>query len=140
MDSSVAGRKHVITELHVVPHRPSPEIEQENIVRMPMGDSIELRCTSVGSEPAPSLRWLDEDGTRIPANATQGTGKYDVISSLRLTMTPQIIGSSFRCIADFSEYPDLANQESSNSVQIFNKMANGKTVTQMKCSTPVIIS
>ena len=131
----VKGRKHVLTNLYVVPHRPLPVIDQRRALRVPMGNTTYLQCKSVGAEPAPVLRWVDGEGNSLISTSHQGVGKYDVVSRLSLTMTPELVGTNYRCIADFSKYPDLQIQESPYSVYLFNKNEAGKKVTGFKCPT-----
>ena len=67
----VKGRKHVLTNLYVVPHRPLPVIDQRRALRVPMGNTTYLQCKSVGAEPAPVLRWVDGEGNSLFPLATR---------------------------------------------------------------------
>ena len=130
------GRKRVQTILTVAYSRSLPVIHHESILRLPMGHTTELLCTSSGGDPSPVLRWVDGEGNSLNSKMGKfGKGKHDVSSTLYLTMTPELVGTSYRCIGDYDNTPDLPIQESPYFVYLFNKMEAGKTVTGMKCPT-----
>ena len=129
------GRKRVQTYLEVIRDRPFPVIHHESILRLPMGHTTELLCTLAGEHPSPVLRWVDGEGNSLNYKKSFGTGRHDLIATLYLTMTPELVGTSYRCISDYYEYPDLPIQESPYFVHLFNTMEAGKTVTGMKCPT-----
>ena len=131
----VKGSKRVQTYLHVVPRRSLPVIHHESMLRLPMGHTTELLCTSSGEVPEPILRLVDGEGNSLNSENSFGTGKHNITTTLYLTMTPELVGTSYRCIADYYEYPDLPIQESPYFVYLFNTMEAGKTVTGMKCPT-----
>ena len=120
---------HKILTLRVVNRRPLPTVNQEEITRVVLGDSIQLSCTSVGDEPAPILSWVDENDNVIPESQSHpGDGKYDVVATANITMTPELVGKSFGCSADFSNFPTIKNQASLYFVQLYNEDVEGNLI------------